>query len=67
VSVPDASQQLPQQGDQLHVGGELLSVITAILADDSVEFVVRRPDGKPDDVTLSWAELAQVSDDHASG
>lgn len=57
VTVPDSSQ-LPRQGDQLRVDGELLSVITAVPASDGVELVVRRPDGRPDDVTLTWAELA---------
>ena len=59
MTVPDASQ-LPRQGDQLQVGGELLSVITAIPADGGVDLVVRRPDGRPDDVTLTWSQLAQA-------
>lgn len=59
VTVPDSSQ-LPRQGDQLQVDGELLSVITAAPAGDGVELVVRRQDGRPDDVTLTWAELARA-------
>lgn len=58
MTVPDSSQ-LPSQGALLRVEGELLTVIDAVAAGDSVDLVVRRQDGKLDDVSLTWGALAK--------
>jgi superfamily II DNA or RNA helicase len=57
VTELDASQ-LPERGARLLVKGQMVTVIDAVADGDRVDLVIRGADGKPDDLTLSAAELA---------